>query len=177
MAGGSIVILSGPPGAGKTTVAPLLAAGAPGDAVHLHSDDAYTAIRKGWVAPWLPESQAQNETVMRALAAYAAEWAKGGYEVILDGIFIAWTLSTFQAAAERAGAPLHYIVLQPTDAVAAARAGARERDRIGDYAPYAHLLTAFAQAPGRHHVDCSAITPEALAARLRQGLEAGEWRL
>lgn len=176
-AAGSIIILTGAPGAGKTTLAPLLAASAADRAVHLHSDDAYSSIKKGFIKPWLPESQAQNETAMKALSAYAAAFAQGGYEVIVDGIFIAWSLPAFQAAAKDAGVQLAYIVLQPGDDRVKAQAAARERDPLPDYAPYAHLLTAFAEAGEAHRLHYDGWTPGRLAREVRARLEAGDFRL
>lgn len=53
--GGTVVVLTGPPGAGKSTVARVLA-----DrfmpSVHLHTDDFWHYIRRGWIAPYLPEA-------------------------------------------------------------------------------------------------------------------------
>lgn len=174
---GAVIILTGPPGAGKTTLAPLLAEQAAEKAVHLHSDDAYSSIRKGFIKPWLPESQAQNETAMKALSAYAAAFAEGGYEVVVDGIFIAWCLPIFQAAARAAGVPLSYVVLQPGDETVKARAAARERDPLPDYTPYAHLLEAFAAADAAHRLVYDGWTPEELAKVVRERLEAGDFRL
>lgn len=66
---GRIILISGPCGAGKTTVARILAEEAPGSAVHLHTDDFYHSIRKGYIPPWLDGSADQNETVVEAAAA------------------------------------------------------------------------------------------------------------
>src|SRR2546423_2786812 len=82
---GSVLILTGAPGAGKTTTARLLAADAP-RAVHLESDSFFRFIQTGYVEPWKPESHEQNTVVMRIVAAAAAGHADGGYFTIIDGI-------------------------------------------------------------------------------------------
>ena len=64
-----VIILTGPPGAGKTTLAARLVHSTPAEAVaHLHSDDFYDYIKKGFIAPWLKASQRQNEAVTDALS-------------------------------------------------------------------------------------------------------------
>ena len=123
---GRIVIVSGPPGAGKSTIARRLAESVTGElAVHLHTDDFYAYVRKGFVAPWLPESRAQNITIMNALAASAAAYAAGGYEVLVDGIVGPWFFDPWLAAARDHALDLRYIALAPDEATTVARATAR----------------------------------------------------
>jgi uridine kinase len=50
---GRLVIISGPPGAEKSTVARRLSqrTGSP-LAMHMHTDDMYAYVKKGFVPPW-----------------------------------------------------------------------------------------------------------------------------
>src|SRR5204862_7215634 len=74
----SVLILSGPPGAGKTTVASLLTADAE-RAVHVEADTFFRFVRGGYIDPSTPPSHEQNGVVMRAVADAAAAYAHGGY--------------------------------------------------------------------------------------------------
>ena len=87
---GNILILTGSPGAGKSTSARSLVAATDGPAVHLHSDDFWHFIKKGALPPYLPASRAQNEVVMSVLAKSAEGYAAGGYFVVVDGIVGPW---------------------------------------------------------------------------------------
>ena len=172
-----IVIVSGPPGAGKSTVARALAEGsAEARAAHLHTDDFYVYIRKGYVEPWRPESQAQNITVMNALAQSAAAYALGGYEVMVDGIVGPWFFDPWLAAAAQHGLDLRYILLMPDEAETLARGTARtQKGAMTDpnviRTMWGHFRT---YAPGAAHIlDTTGQSPEATLAAVRGGLDAG----
>ena len=70
----AIAILSGCPGTGKTTLAVRLAE-ASERGVHLDTDRFYDFVLQP-VSPILPESRAQNETVLAAAARAAAAFAE-----------------------------------------------------------------------------------------------------
>ena len=53
---GSVLILTGPPGAGKSTIADILARASVTQSVHLHTDDFFDRyLKSGYVLPWLPD--------------------------------------------------------------------------------------------------------------------------
>ncbi|MGH9016837.1 MAG: AAA family ATPase [Acidimicrobiales bacterium] len=112
MPSGSLLIITGPPGAGKSTVAPLVA-GRFDPAVHLESDWLWTTIVRGHIAPWLPEAHVQNGAVLGAAAA-ATRLALGGYTVVLNGIVGPWFLDVVTDEAIPAGVDVHYVVLRPS---------------------------------------------------------------
>lgn len=175
---GRIILLTGPPGAGKTTVAPLLCANAPGPlAVHLETDSFYRSIRKGWLAPWTPESHDQNQVMAAAMLRTAVTYAQGGYEVITDGIITDWVKQVFVNGAREAGVALDFIVLIPDQPIAAERGRTRTADPIPDYSPHVKLYSQFAAEDAAHAVDTGDVAPAALAASLREGIEAGRFAL
>jgi SpoVK/Ycf46/Vps4 family AAA+-type ATPase len=69
-----VLLLTGPPGVGKTTTARILA-NREERAVHVEADHFFHFIRSGYVEPWRPESRQQNETVMRIVADTAGAYA------------------------------------------------------------------------------------------------------
>jgi predicted kinase len=119
-----IVIITGPPGAGKTTVSRLVADRFD-KAVCLESDWFWTTIVKGFVAPWKPEADSQNRVVVRSFAATAAAMAEGGYAVVLDGIIGPWNLEIATAEFDSRHVKAHYLVLRPAREIALDRATSR----------------------------------------------------
>ncbi len=121
-----VLILTGPPGVGKSTTAEILASRSP-RAVHLESDAFFRFVRSGYVEPWKPESHEQNRVVMGIVAEAAAGYAAAGYETIVDGILIpGWFLEPLADALEGAGHAVACAVLRAPAPTCVARVQGRE---------------------------------------------------
>lgn len=91
---GQVLVISGPPGAGKSTVGELVVDSfEPGMLVE--GDAFFHVLRRGAIAPWLPESAEQNELITAATAAAVGELARGAATVVFDGVLGPWFLPTF----------------------------------------------------------------------------------
>ncbi len=117
--------MSGPPGAGKSTLSSALAATAQ-DGVHLESDQFYRAIRSGLVGPHLPEAHSQNTAVMDVATDAAAAYATSGYAVVWDGIVGPWFLDRVARRLTGKGIRLRYLVLRPSRQMALDRVRSRD---------------------------------------------------
>ncbi len=174
-----VLLLTGSPGSGKTTVAALVATDAGRPTVHLTTDEFYRAIRTGFIPPWLPGAARQNEVVVDTIVAAVTSYARGRYDVVVDGIIGPWFLAPFREAAAAEQWTLSYVVLRPDLDATISRALHRADGELKDVDAITGLYTEFADlGPLEPHViDTTHLDPGQTAARVRQAVAAGTHRL
>jgi hypothetical protein len=113
------------------------------------------------------------------VTASACAYARGGYDVITEGIIGPWLLPQFRAACQRERRPVSYVVLRPSLEVTLSRATARTGGQLTDPDAIIGLSRAFTDLgpPERHVIDSGSQTPQQTAATLSIALSQGRFTL
>jgi predicted kinase len=183
MATGLVLLLTGSPGCGKTTVAPLVA-----DrhelSVCLDLDWFFAKVRRGFVEPWRGEAHTQNRIILGAAAEAVAAFAEGGYFTVADGILYPFMLDLFAEACAPRGIALNYAVLRAPINVVQQRVQDRRSEpehlaALADAGVVGDLWAQFEShgVEERQRVDSGGRSPGAVAEEIDRRLEAGDFRL
>jgi cytidylate kinase len=171
----AFLIVTGPPGAGKSSVARLLADTTPRSAL-VAGDAFFGFLANGAIEPWLPESHEQNTIVTHAAGLAAGEFARGGLEVVYDGVIGPWFLEIFGVIAGLS--ELDYVVLLPSVEICQQRVAGRAGHGFTDLDATADVHRQFTRADvaERHVIRNDSDSPEAIAASIREAQIRGELR-
>jgi cytidylate kinase len=168
----ALIVVTGPPGAGKSTVARILAARFELSALAV-GDDFFGFIARGYIDPWRRAAHRQNEVVIRAAAAAAGRLALGGYTVVYDGVLGPWFLRDF--VAEAGVGAVQYAILMPAEEDCLRRVTTRPDHPFTDLDATRQMHREFERsAIERRHVIVNQGSPEEAAEEVLRRLAAGE---
>lgn len=156
-----ILVVTGPPGSGKSTVATLLADHFDTSAL-VEGDRFFGFLRQGFIPPWLPEAHAQNTAVIEAAAQTAGRLARH-CDVVYDGVVGPWFIKTFL---EHTGLEeLHYVILLPPLGTCIDRVKTRTNHGFTDLEAAEHMWRDFDQSSieDRHRFISPKTDPEGTA--------------
>jgi cytidylate kinase len=171
---GELVVVTGPPGVGKSSVSEHLANGFNPSAL-VAGDGFFAMIKQGYILPWLPQARRQNTVVIESAAA-AAGRLTDICTVVYDGVLGPWFLPTFVPATGLAS--VHYVILLPPLDVCLERVQGRIGHGFSDLSATRDLYEQFANAPidSKHVITESHDHPAQLAELITRRLEDGYYR-
>ncbi len=169
-----LLVISGPPGSGKSTVAAAVAASL--EPSVLVEGDAFFGFLRGGTDPWLPEADDQNRRVIEAAGAACGRFAAAG-PTVYEGVLGPWFLDAFLRATGIAA--LDYVVLLPPVAVCLERVADRPDHPFADPSATGQVHGDFAGSgiDPRHLVTDGTASPSEVAALVRAERASGRFEV
>lgn len=173
---GSLLVVSGPPGAGKSSVAQILA-DRRSRSVLVEGDAFFGFLRAGAIEPWLGQSHEQNTIVTQVAAQAAGEFARHGYDTVYDGVVGPWFIDMFQTATGLDH--VDYAVLLPPIDVCVRRVARRTEHAFSDESAARHMHAEFTRhpVPDRHLFTDPHTPAVGIAEQIGSARQRGDLRL
>lgn len=167
----SVTILSGPPGAGKTTVSRELICISKGALIYIEGDQFWKFIIEDG-----GKSGFENfKATMGAMIAATIPYARNGYDVLLDFNIPPWYIKKAGESIKKRKIPLNYVVLRPSIGICTKRAVTRTEGLIIYNENHIKLYEAFDELQ-QYIVEDDNADAKTIAERIKRGLEVGLFR-
>lgn len=163
-----VTFLSGPIGAGKTTVAGELLALLPAPVSRIEGDTFWSFVASAHST----DRREVFQVITRAMTAAAVPFARSGYEVLIDFSIPPQFLETARKILK--GLPCNYILLRPSLPVCEMRAASRPEGRVADYSAFRDFYALF-EVPSIPAVSDDNADARTLARRIYEGLGTGRF--
>jgi gluconate kinase len=166
----SVIFLSGPIGAGKTTVAMALAPLLPAPLSYIEGDTFWSFIRKGGERGL----REHFPVLLRSMTAAAVPFARSGFRVLIDFSIPPAFVDTARKILK--DVPFDFVLLRPSLEVCVERAASRKEGAITDHAMLKNFYARFED--GRVEPICDdEADPATLARQIADGLNQGRFRV
>ncbi len=168
----AITILSGPPGAGKTTIAKELICLNKGAMIYIEGDSFWKYIVESG-----KKSGFENfKATMSAMLAASIAYARNGFEVLLDFSIPPWYINKAAESVKKRKILLNYVVVRPSMEICAQRAATRVHGVIPEYLePHIKLYESFDELQ-QFIIEENEADAKAIAERIKRGLDVGLFR-